>query len=123
MTTCQGEDEALVPGTLSTRALNSPTLVRQQLPLRVDRPPLDTVSHPVGPQSQEPQDPYLALWSRLDGFDPEALSQLLTDRAVVRIVVMRGTIHLVTAADALVLRPLTQPVLAAELSRHRDFGP
>jgi hypothetical protein len=36
---------------------------------------------------------------------------------------MRGTIHLVTADDALWLRPLTQPVLTAELSRHRDFAP
>ena len=57
------------------------------------------------------------------GFDPEELARLLTDREVVRIVVMRGTIHLVTAADALVLRPLMQPVLDAELARHRDFGP
>jgi hypothetical protein len=36
---------------------------------------------------------------------------------------MRGTIHLVSAADALVLRPLMQPVLDAELARHPEFGP
>ena len=36
---------------------------------------------------------------------------------------MRGTIHLVTAADALELRPLMQPVLTAELARHRDYAP
>ena len=36
---------------------------------------------------------------------------------------MRGTIHLVTREDALALRPLVQPVLDAELARHRDFAP
>lgn len=113
----------MAPDVLSTRALNRATLARQLLLERVDRPILDTVSHLVGLQAQEPPNPYLALWSRLVGFDPDELSRLLADRAVVRIVVMRGTIHLVTSDDALVLRPLTQPVLAAELSRHRDFGP
>ena len=36
---------------------------------------------------------------------------------------MRGTIHIVTADDALALRPLMQPVLDAELARHRDYAP
>ena len=62
-------------------------------------------------QAQEPRNPYVALWSRLEGFRPEELERLLLDREVVRIVVMRGTIHLVTADDCLVLRPLTQPIL------------
>jgi hypothetical protein len=70
-----------------------------------------------------PRDPYTALWSRLDGFRPDELSQLLLDRKVVRIAVMRSTIHLVSADDCLVLRPLVQPVLDGELSRHRDYGP
>ena len=35
---------------------------------------------------------------------------------------MRATIHLVTADDCLVLRPLAQPVLDAELARHPDFA-
>jgi hypothetical protein len=45
---------------------------------------------------------------------------MLLDRAVVRIVVMRGTIHLVSADDALVLRPLAQPVLDRELASHSE---
>ncbi len=108
---------------LGLRALNRATLARQLLLERTDRPILATVEHLVGLQAQEPPNPYLALWSRLARFDPEALSGLLTDRKVVRIVVMRGTIHLVTAADALELRPLMQPVLTAELARHRDYAP
>ena len=36
---------------------------------------------------------------------------------------MRATLHLVTADDCLVLRPLMQPVLDAELARHRELGP
>jgi hypothetical protein len=85
--------------------------------------PLDAVRHLVGMQAQEPLDPYLGLWSRLERFDPASLAQLLVDRGVVRIVVMRGTIHLVTVDDAAVLRPLAQPVLERELTMHRDFAP
>jgi hypothetical protein len=111
------------PERLSTRALNRATLARQLLLERSAMTPLDAVRHLVGMQAQEPLDPYLGLWSRLGRFDPAALAALLVDRAVVRIVVMRGTIHLVTVADAAVLRPLVQPVLDRELAVHRDFAP
>jgi hypothetical protein len=70
-----------------------------------------------------PRDPYTALWSRVDGFGPDELSRLLVERRVVRTTVMRATIHLVTADDALLLRPLVQPVLDRELARHRDYAP
>jgi hypothetical protein len=96
---------------LSPRALNRALLARQLL-LRHSRMPVaDTVEHLVGMQAQAPFSPYFALWSRLEGFRPEALSQLLLERSVVRIVLMRGTLHLVTARDALTLRPGVQPVL------------
>ena len=36
---------------------------------------------------------------------------------------MRTTLHLVTASDCLLLRPLMQPVLAAELRRHPQHAP
>jgi DNA glycosylase AlkZ-like len=109
--------------TLRRRALNRATLARQLLLARSDMAPLDAVEHLVGLQAQIPLNPYTALWSRLERFRPEALARLLEERRVVRIVVMRSTIHLVTADDSLLLRPLTQPVLDAELARHPEFAP
>ena len=111
------------PPVLSDRALNRATLERQWL---LARRPLDStgvvgaVEHLVGLQAQEPLDPYLALWSRLDGFDPAALGALLEERSVVRIAVMRSTIHLLTADDAGAIRPIVQPVLDAEVKAHPD---
>ena len=108
---------------LSRRMLNRATLERQLLLRRSSMPVLDAVEHLVGMQAQIPLNPYVGLWSRLDRFQPDELAQMLLDRKVVRIVVMRATLHLVTADDCLVLRPLAQPVLDRELAGHRDFGP
>jgi len=103
--------------------LNRATLARHLLLERsAAHAVLGTVHHLVGMQAQKPLNPYLALWSRLEGFQPEQLAELLLDRSVVRIVVMRGTIHLVTADDCLLLRPLVQPVLDGELRRHMEYG-
>jgi hypothetical protein len=90
---------------------------------RSERSAYDAVDHLVGLQAQIPHNPYTALWSRLDRFDPVELSDLIEQRRLVRIVVMRGTIHLVTADDCLLLRPLMQPVLDRELVNHRDHAP
>ncbi len=86
-------------------------------------PVLEAIEHLVGLQAQIPLNPYTALWSRVERFRPEDLSALLEQRRVVRIALMRSTIHLVSAEDALFLRPLVQPVLDAELARHREYGP
>ena len=108
---------------LSRRALNRATMARQLLLERTDLDALAAIEHLVGLQAQEPHDPYLALWSRLEGFDPDELSQLLLQRRAVRIPAMRSTVHLLSADDCLRLRPLVQPVLDAELARHPMFGP
>ena len=108
---------------LSQRALNRATLARQLLLDRSDLDVADTITHLVGLQAQNPLDPYLALWSRLDGFDAHDLGARIESRQLVRIVVMRGTIHLVTADDALALRPLMQPVLDREIKNHSEFAP
>jgi hypothetical protein len=111
------------PDVLSAKTLNRASLERQLLLRRSDFGVLEAVEHLVGLQAQVPLNPYSALWSRLAGFRPEALARLLEDRQVVRLPLMRSTIHLVSAADCLGLRPLVQPVLDAELARHPEYGP
>jgi len=99
--------EVLVP-----RALNRALLQRQGLLARSSTRAIDMIEQLVGMQAQEPQNPYLALWSRLTDFDPEELSRLLAGRRAVRAGLMRATIHLVSARDCLALHPIIQPVLA-----------
>ncbi|WBB68341.1 winged helix DNA-binding domain-containing protein [Micromonospora sp. WMMD812] len=89
---------------LDTRALNRATLARQLLLDHADLPVVDAVAHLCGLQAQEPQEPFVGLWSRLRGFDPAVLSDLLTRRGVVRIHLMRRTVHLLTADDAVAWR-------------------
>ena len=113
----------LVSEVLSRQALNRATLERQLLLRRSNRSALEAVEHLVGLQAQVPTNPYTALWSRLEGFRPDEVSELLLGRQLVRVPVMRGTTHLVTADDCLLLRPLVQPILTAELRRHRELSP
>ena len=89
---------------LGARALNRATLARQLLLSRADVPVLDAVAHLGGLQAQEPQEPFVALWSRLRAFDPADLSDLVTERRAVRTHLMRRTVHLVTAEDVLAWR-------------------
>jgi hypothetical protein len=73
-------------------------------------------------QAQAPFAPYYGLWSRLDGFTGDELSGLITSRKAARIVLMRGTIHLVTAKDCHRLRPLVQPALDRMLKANATHG-
>jgi hypothetical protein len=72
-------------------------------------------------QAQVPNSPYVGLWSRLEGFRPNQLADLITQRRAVRLGIMRNTIHLVTAPDCIALRPLFSPVLERGL-RSSPFG-
>jgi hypothetical protein len=111
---------APVSETLGPRALNRALLERQHLLRRVERPVADEVEHLLGLQAQSPLPPYVGLWSRLEGFDPHELGRMLTEREVVRLTLMRGTVHLVTVRDALFLRPLVQVVV--ERTHNGAFG-
>ncbi|HEU4528254.1 MAG TPA: winged helix DNA-binding domain-containing protein [Actinomycetota bacterium] len=97
------------PRVLSKRALNRALLARQLLLRRRRIPVLEAVERLVALQSQVPRDPYVALWSRVEPFRPETLSDALEERRAVRMTLLRGTLHLVTARDAVGLRILVQP--------------
>lgn len=101
---------------LGPRGLNRALLARQMLLERSGRTPLQAVEHLGGLQAQVPTDPYTSLWSRLAGFDPEALSRLIETRKAVRLATLRGTLHLHSAADALAFRAWVQPVLTRTLN-------
>jgi hypothetical protein len=88
----------------------------------VERPAAAAIEHLVGLQAQEPRDPYVALWTRLRGFRPEELEELLEAREAVRLTLMRGTIHLVTARDCLALRPAIQAVTERVHRTASPFG-
>lgn len=96
---------------LGTRALNRILLARQLLLERSRMSVLEAVEHLAGMQAQAPFPPYYGLWTRLEDFQPESLSELILDRQLVRIALMRGTIHLVSARDCLAFRPLLQATL------------
>jgi hypothetical protein len=57
-------------------------------------------------QAQAPNLPYVGLWARLQGFRHDELSRLVEKRAVVRMSLMRNTIHLVTRRDAFGMKPM-----------------
>lgn len=96
------------------------TLARQDLLARTTEPALAVVDRLAGIQSQAPGPPYTALWSRVAGFGFADLAALLSERAVVRIVTLRGTVHLHTADDARRTRPFTQPAIDRQFaSNHR----
>ncbi len=108
-------------GVLDRRTLNRALLARQLLLHRDPLPVAAAIEHLVGMQAQAPLAPYVGLWSRLDGFRTDDLAELLVQRSVARLLLMRGTIHLVTARDALALRPVVQPMFERRTSS-MSFG-
>jgi hypothetical protein len=109
---------------LGPRALNRALLERQLLLRRQTLRVADALEHLVGLQAQNPNGPYYGLWSRLEDFHPDDLAGLIERRLVVRIALMRWTLHVVTARDCLDLRPLVQPVMDQRMrslfGRHLD---
>lgn len=104
---------------LTRQALNRATLARQLLLERAPMAAGAALAHLVGLQAQNVKPPYYALAARLAEFDPMELSGLMAERAAVRAVTMRSTVHTLTADDLLTLRPLTQAAIDRELRMFR----
>ncbi len=100
---------------LSAQALNRATLARQLLLTREKMTVPRAIEHLVGLQAQLARPPYLALWSRLQGFQRDTLTKLALKRELARGTMMRGTLHLMTAKDYLRYRGLFQPMLTAAM--------
>jgi len=105
--------KAALPDVLTLRQINRATLARQMLLARERVTPLEAVERLVAVQAQWPRPPFLGLWSRVEGFRRQDLAALLMTHKVVRATLLRGTLHLCTAADFAAFRPAIQPVLDA----------
>lgn len=95
-------------GVLDRRALNRALLDRQYLLARAEVSAPQALDRLVALQAQSPKAPYFALWARLKAFRPEDLSARLEDLSLARGTLMRGTLHIATARDFGVIRPLIQ---------------
>jgi len=107
---------------LTRRRLNRTLLLRQHLLEQVAMSPEEMVRHLVGLQAQENLPPYLSLAARLTSIDPLEVSALLEERRLVRLLTMRGTIHLLTPADAAELRPWVEPRIEQEIRVSQSVG-
>lgn len=106
--------------TLTPRRLNRATLARQLLLERARTTVVDAVARVAALQAQEPASPYLALWNRLDPFDPTELDAAFAEGAVVKAPLMRITLHAVTADDYPTLhRAVRRTLRAARLGDPR----
>jgi len=109
--------------TLSNRQLNRALLARQHLLERRHIPATEVIEQLVGMQSQAPNGPYFGLWSRIEDFETAELGDAMLARETVRMVTMRGTIHLLTARDALSFWPVVQAMLEASFGNIATYAP
>lgn len=100
--------------TLTLRDLNRATLARQMLLERESIDTVEAVERLAGLQAQYSPSPYIALWSRVKGFQHEHLTRALADRSVVKASLMRWTLHLASARD--------YPSLTVVISNSRTTG-
>ena len=85
---------------LTLRELNRAMLARQLLLERAGIGVVRAVERLAALQAQWSPSPYIALWSRLKGFERERLWNAIEKKhTVIRARLMRGTLHLVSARD------------------------
>ncbi len=94
---------------LTLRELNRAMLARQMLLQRERLGVVAAIERLAALQAQWSPSPYVALWSRLEGFRREALwSAIERTHTVVRARLMRGTLHLVSSRDFFAYAVATQ---------------
>jgi hypothetical protein len=101
---------------LNLRELNRATLARQGLLERSATGPAEMTEQLLGLQAQEPKQPFIGLWTRIEGFEPENLRAALRDGDVVRATLMRATLHLMSARDYAAFRTALQPALEGAMA-------
>jgi len=84
---------------LTLRELNRTVLLRQLLLRRERLPVVRAIERVAALQAQWAPAPYVALWSRLEGFERQALERALVRGSVAKALLMRATMHLVSARD------------------------
>jgi hypothetical protein len=89
----------VVERVLTLRELNRTTLLRQLLLRRERQPVARAIERVAALQAQWAPAPYVALWARLEGFERKALERALARGSVVKGLLMRATMHLVSARD------------------------
>jgi hypothetical protein len=97
--------------TLANPALSRAMLARQLLLKREKLSVEDAVERIGGMQAQLARAPFVGLWTRLPKMQRDDLQRALDDKRVVRATLMRGTLHLVSAADYVALRGTIQLAL------------
>lgn len=107
---------------MTRRSLGRATLARQFLLERAPVRAIDAIGRLAGMQAQAPLAPYIGLWTRLSDFDAGELAGLTRRREVVRLHVMRNTVHLLGAGDALGWRALFHPLHVADFEAHFGRG-
>ncbi|PWI20347.1 hypothetical protein DI272_06945 [Streptomyces sp. Act143] len=105
--------------TITARELNRATLARQLLLRREPLGAAEAVRRLLALQAQQPASPYLALWNRLDGFDPAALDDAFADRTLLKATLLRITLHAVHSDDYRTVREAMQPTLYSSRLGHR----
>ena len=84
---------------LTLRELNRTTLLRQLLLRRERLPVARAIERVAALQAQWAPAPYVALWSRVEPFERSSLERALARGQVIKALLMRATMHLVSARD------------------------
>lgn len=102
---------------LTAERLNRATLGRQMLLEREGASLEETLRRIVALQAQMPPSPYLALWNRIDGFDPTDLDEAFLNYRVVKGHQLRMTLHATLVDD---YRPFREAVETSQRTILRD---